>query len=182
MSHSNTVRMIEYWSTLKGEEVAPPRASLNPADFSDILTQSFMIGRARPGEYQFRLAGALLEDLHRRPLRGSDFSALWTVGDRSKLQTAVEAALRRGEALLIETLGRSLQGREAKLEIMLAPFRGPLGKVDRLLGLYQPVSPLFLLQNQPIERLFLQEIAFASAGETVAAPVRIAAVDGRRIA
>jgi hypothetical protein len=182
MSHSNTNRMIDYWNVRKGDGLAPPRASIDPAEFSDVITQTFVIGRARAGVYPFRLAGGLLDDLHHTSLLASDFTTLWAIGDRPKMQAAIEAAVHRGSALLADVKGRTLQGLEARLEVFLAPLSNPTGQIDRLLGLYQPVSPLFRLQNQPIERLFLQNIAFAGAGEATPAPLRIAAIDGRRIA
>lgn len=182
MSHTNTNRMIDYWDAHRGEALAPARASIDPADFADIITQTFIIGRARPGVYPFRLAGGLLEDLHRRSLLGADFMGLWAAGDRPKIQAAIESALIRGDALVATALGRSLMSQEARLEIILAPLADSTGRVDRLLGLYQPVSPLFKLQNQPVERLILQSIAFADTGLATPSPLRIAAVDGRRIA
>jgi hypothetical protein len=182
MSHTNTKRMIDYWEARRGDALAPARTSIDPAEFSDVITQTFIIGRERAGIYPFRLAGGLLEDLHRRTLLGCDFMGLWSGGDRSKVQAAIESALNRGDALVATALGRSLTGQEAKLEIILAPLADSAGRVDRLLGLYQPVSPLFKLQNQPIERLFLQSIAFADTGLEIPSPLRIAAVDGRRIA
>ncbi len=182
MFHSNTTRMIDYWTARKGESLAPARADIDPAEFSDVITHAFMIGRARVGVYPFRLAGGLLEDLHRRALLGADFMSLWAVGDRPKVQAAIESALGHGEALIAQALGRTLKGQEARLEIVLAPVADSTGRVDRMLGLYQPTSPLFRLQDEPIERLFLQTIAFARGDLETPAPLRIAAVDGRRIA
>jgi hypothetical protein len=181
MFHSNTTRMIDYWRSLRGADPAPPRANIDPVQFSDVITQTFMIGRVR-GAYPFRLAGSLLEDVHHRGLLGSDFMALWAMGDRPKIQAAIESALGRGEPLLAVALGRSREGFEARLEILLAPVMSPSGAVDRMLGLYQAISPLFRLQNQPIERLFLQDVAFAASGLATPTPLRIAAIDGRRIA
>jgi hypothetical protein len=182
MSHINTNRMIAYWSGCRGEAPAPARADIDPAGFADIITQAFVIGRTGPGAYPFRLAGGLLEDLHQRRLLGSDFMGLWTIGDRPKIQASIEAALFRGEALVAQVLGRTLLGREARLELVLAPLADSTGRIDRMLGLYQPTSPLFRLQNEPIERLFLQSIAYADSGLETPSPLRIAAVDGRRIA
>lgn len=182
MSHSNTARMIGYWEERRGREPAPQRSSIDPADFADLVTQAFLIGRAGPSAYPFRLAGALLDDLHRGPLVGGDFLQLWAATDRPRIQTAIESALGLRESLVATAQGRSLSGAEAKLEILLAPLADRHGKVDRLLGLYQPVSPLFRLQNQRIERLYLLQIAFAGGGDPLAAPVRLASVDGRLIA
>jgi hypothetical protein len=93
MSHTNTNRLIGYWDARRGEALAPARADIDPAEFSDIITQTFIIGRTRAGVYPFRLAGGLLEDLHRRTLLGADFMALWSGGDRPKIQAAIESAL-----------------------------------------------------------------------------------------
>jgi hypothetical protein len=182
MSHSNTTRMIDYWNARKGDGQAPPRAAIDPAEFSDVITQAFMIGRTSAGAYPVRLAGALIEDLHKRTLLGADFLALWAVSDRPRLTAAIESALHNGEALVAQALGRTIQGHQTKLEIVLAPLAGPDGRVDRVLGFYQPVAPLFRLQGEAIERLFLLDIAFADSGAAPPAPLRIAAVDGRRIA
>ena len=182
MSHSNTARMIGYWDERRGDAAAPQRAAIDPADFSDLVTQAFLIGREGPGAYPFRLAGALLDDLHRGPLLGLDFVQLWTATDRPRLQTAIETALSRRQMLVATAHGRSLSGAEAKLEILLAPLADNRGAVERLLGLYQPVSPLFRLDDQPIERLFLLDMAFAGGGDPLAAPLRLASLDGRLIA
>jgi hypothetical protein len=182
MSHSNTARLLGYWEGQRDEGGCPQRSSIDPAAFAEMVTQTFVLGRARAGAYPFRLAGALLEDLHRGPLAGFDFMALWSSGDRPRVQAAVEAALGRGQSLIATAYGRSVKGSEARLEILLAPLAGRQGRVDRMLGLYQPTSPLFRLEGQRIERLFLEEIAFADGGAPILPPLRLAAMDGRLIA
>jgi len=181
VSHSNTARMLGYWEGQRGLGGCPARSSIDPAAFAEVVTQTFVLGRERAGAYPFRLAGALIEDLHGAPLAGLDFAALWSPADRPRVQAAVEAALDRRRSLIAAAHGRSLSGAEARLEILLAPLAGRQGRVDRLLGLYQPTSPLIRLQGQRIERLFLREIAFADGGEPVPAPLRLASLDGRTI-
>jgi hypothetical protein len=173
--------MLGYWEGQRGQGGCPERSSIDPAAFAEVVTQTFVLKRERAGAYPFRLAGALVEDLHGAALAGLDFAALWAPADRPRLQAAIEAALLRRRSLIASAYGRSIAGVEARLEILLAPLAGAQGQVDRLLGLYQPTSPLFPLQEQRIERLFLQEIAFADGGEPVPAPLRLAALDGRRI-
>ncbi|MEI9890810.1 MAG: PAS domain-containing protein [Caulobacteraceae bacterium] len=119
---------------------APLRSSIDPADFSDLVTQVFLIGREGSGAYPLRLAGALLDDLHRGPLVGLDFVQLWAATDRPRIQTAVEAALDSRRPLVATAQGRSSDA-QAKLEILLAPLADGHGKVQRMLGFYQPVSP-----------------------------------------
>ena len=182
MSHSNTARMLGYWEGQRGQGGCPQRSSIDPAAFAEVVTQTFVLGRERAGAYPFRLAGALVEDLHGSALCGLDFTALWAPADRPRVQAAIEAALARRRSLIAAAHGRSLSGAEARLEILLAPLAGRQGRIDRLLGLYQPISPLFRLQEQRIERLFLDQIAFADGGEPVPAPLRLASLDGRLLA
>jgi hypothetical protein len=174
--------MLDYWEGQREGDAAPLRSAIDPNAFCDIITQTFMIGRESSGAYPFRLAGALLDDLHRAPLAGFDFTKMWSPADRPRLQGALEAALARRESVIIQAHGRSLTGAQARLEMLLAPLTGPKGQVDRLLGFYQPITPLFRLQNQRIERLFLLDVSFADGSDAVPRPLRLAAVDGRRIA
>jgi len=174
--------MLGYWEGQRRPEGGcPQRSSIDPAAFSEVVTQTFVLGREQAGAYPFRLAGALVEDLHGAVLFGLDFMALWAPADRPRARAAIEAALCRRRSLIASAYGRSLSGAEARLEILLAPLSGRQGKVDRLLGLYQPTSPLFRLQDQRIERLFLQDVAFADGGEPVPAPLRLATVGGRML-
>lgn len=182
MSHSNTARMLGYWEGQRGEGDCPLRSSIDPAAFAEVVTQAFVIGRCDGAAYAFRLAGALLEDLHPGPLAGSDFMSLWAPSDRLRMKAALDAALSSRRSLIATAYGRNLSGAEARLEILLAPLAGGQGQIDRLLGLYQPTSPLFRLQGQTIERLFLEQITFADGAEPTPTPLRLAAVDGRLIA
>jgi hypothetical protein len=179
MSHANTARMQVYWEDRREGIEAPRRSSIDPAEFCDLVTQAFVLGRGPARAYPFRLTGALLEDLHGGPLVGSDFVALWAPSDRARIQAAIEEAMERGVAIIALAHGRSASGHQARLEILLAPLVGRGGRVDRMLGLYQPVSPLFRLKEQSIQRLFLLEFAFASEAPS---PVRLASLDGRLIA
>lgn len=182
MSHTNTDRLIDYWRDRRGDQPTPARASIDPSDFPDLIPQVFILGRQGPGAYPFRLSGGLLEDLHRRSLRQVDFLSLWAGADRSRLQTVMEAARRRGEVLIALAQGRTTQGHEAKIEIMLAPLSAEPDQAERFFGFYQPVSPLFRLQGLGVERLFLLDIASAGFSASPLLSVRLAAVDGRRIA
>ena len=61
------------------------------------------------------------------------------------------------------------------------------GRVDRFLGLYQPVSPLQRLCGRPVARLTVQRVLTLSQDDEASRPhlfpqLRLAAVDGRRIA
>ena len=54
---------------------------------------------------------------------------------------------------MINAEGRARGGQTVALEIAVAPLDGASGEIDRLLGLYQPLSPVAALMGQRIERL-----------------------------
>jgi hypothetical protein len=180
MFHSNTERLIEYWRARKVGLASPLRSSIDPTELSNLLPQVFMLGRQGPGRCLFRLAGGLLADLHQRDLRQQDWLSLWDAGDRLRLATAAEVARRQGEPIVILADGRSSSGRKVSFEVLLAPLRGGEGQADRFIGLYQPTSPLAALVSEPLASLAVQRIASASA--PVEPYLKLAVVDGRRIA
>jgi hypothetical protein len=187
MSHSNTQRLTDYWRRRRGTDFAPLRSSVDPCDFADLLPQIFILGRPAAGRYPFRLAGGLLEDLHGYDLRSDEFMSLWEEADRFVLRAAMENALLRGQAIIVESKGVTAENFGARLEILLAPMISRAGRVDRFLGLYQPVSPLQRLCGRPVARLTVQRVLTLSQDDEASRPhlfpqLRLAAVDGRRIA
>jgi hypothetical protein len=159
MYHSNTERLAGYWLQRRIGARAPCRDSIDPCDLAELLPQVFMLARPAPDRFAFRLAGGMIERLHGRPLRHADFLALWSEADRARLSRTVAGAMNRGQPLLVQALGRTDEGRSAEFEILLAPLADRSGKIDRVIGLYQAVSPLSALLDRPLERLSVLEIA-----------------------
>jgi hypothetical protein len=182
MFHSNTELLIDYWRERKGLLRAPTRASINPVDFASLLPQVFILGRLRPGQYGFRLAGGLVDDLHGGSLSTADPIKLWAPAYRASLQLALEAVCRQPEPLVIAAEGRAPGGQAIKLEIVLAPLTGPKNDVDRLIGLYQPTTPTVALMGQPIESLAIRNITAAGHAGVAFPRLKLAAMNGRQIA
>ncbi|HUO21654.1 MAG TPA: PAS domain-containing protein [Caulobacteraceae bacterium] len=186
MSHSNTQRLTDYWQSRRSAGLAPLRADVDPTDFADLLPQVFILGRLGAGRYRFRLSGGLVEALHgEHSLRDADFISLWREGDRIGLQTAMEAALRRGAALVVDAQGEAVNGQRADLEILLAPMSTSAGEVTRFLGLVQPVTSLWPLRDQPVGPLGVRLVRLAVEDEGAARTLprlKLAAMNGRRLA
>jgi len=64
----------------------------------------------------------------------------------------------------------------------VAPLSGPKGFVDRLIGLYQPTTPVALLMGQAIESLSIRNITAAGSAGASFPRLKLAAMNGRRIA
>ena len=68
------------------------------------------------------------------------------------------------------------------MEVQLAPLAGPDGEVDRYIGLYQPTAPLQRLNDEVVEPMLLHSIQWADPAVANAPALRLATLDGRRIA
>jgi len=181
MFHLSTEQLIDYWRARRGADPIPRRASIDPAHVLNLLPQVFMLGRAAPGQYQFRLVGGFVADLHGRDLRKESFLGLWASEDRTALQMALEAIRRRGEPLVADCDARVQAGPSVRMEITLAPLLGSNGEADRFIGLYQPTTPVAALQGRAAASLSVR--ALTTPGATTALPrLRLAAVRGAQIA
>lgn len=180
MLHSNTERLIDYWRARKADRLSPSRSAIDPADFTELLPQVFMLGRPEPGRHLFRLTGEVVSGLHGRDLRQTEFLSLWSPTDRPRLAAALEASRRTAEPVIAAAEGRSREGGAVRLELMLAPLRADAAPIDRFLGLYQPLSSLEALRDRPVVELGL--VRLESYGERPAAPpLRLAALNGQLI-
>jgi hypothetical protein len=186
MFHANTQRLIDDWRCKRGDRRAPLRADLTPMAFGSLLPQLFMLG-SEDGTERFRLSGGLLSELHGGDLRGKDFRSLWSPIDGLQVATALSAARRAGEPVVIDAGAYTAEGDETRLEILLAPLTGPSEALDRTLGLYQPTSSLSRLLGRNITCLAFRGATVASFGRFGGVvggrpAVRLITLDGRRVA
>ncbi|MCR5879342.1 PAS domain-containing protein [Phenylobacterium sp. J367] len=182
MFHSNTEQMIAYWTARAAGGRAPSRASVQPADFRQLMPQVFILGREDRGCYPIRLSGGFVGDLHRRDLRGVNALSLWSERDRLRLQTALEEIRTRPEPLVAVTEALT-EGPSLPMEVLFAPLTSHDGGPDRFLGLYQPTSMVARLMGRPAFELSVRRLRRPGAANEEDAPrVRLAAVSGRQVA
>ena len=155
MPHAHTVRLIAQWrrSRAPGRPL-PERTALSPLLFGPLTPQMFVLAEDADG-WRFRTAGALLDDLHGRPLAGEPFLDLWAADDRAAVRRAMNDARRLARPWVAACRGETPRGRTALVELTLAPVAGPLGAPDRCLGLHQPLSPLARLGGEALRPLRL---------------------------
>jgi hypothetical protein len=178
MFHSNTELLIDYWRGLAGPGGLPARGGVDPSDFAPLAPKCFVVARETFGEFRFRLAGEAVIDLHGRQLRGDAFGSIWRQVHRRRTAGLLGAALAAVEPVVIGAEGWTDGGARLRLEILLAPLASANGAVDRLLGLYQPLSGEL---SGLVEELAIIG-AYGVAGEPPGSHLRLAAVDGRLIA
>ncbi len=162
--------------------MAPARATIDPSDFAQLLPQVFILGRRAFGDYGFRLTGGFITDLHGRNLRDENLLGLWEAEDRAPLQMALETIRRRTEPLVIDCDAWPEFGLPMRMEITLAPLTGFTGDVDRMIGLYQPLTPAAVLMGRDARSLSIRSILSGAAGGEELPQLRLATVNGRRVA
>ncbi|MDO8913563.1 MAG: PAS domain-containing protein [Phenylobacterium sp.] len=179
--HSNTERLIDYWRTRGGDGRLPLRSAISPADFSEIIAQVFILGRTRSGVYPVRLAGGFVAELHQRDLRQQNGLSLVRERDRFNLHTALETAWRRPEPI-VATVEVLTEGPSLAMEVLFAPLAGATGTPDRFLGLYQPLGMVSRLRGLPAQPFAVRDIRGMGPANEETPRLRLATLDGRRIA
>ena len=178
MFHTGTTRLIERWSGLNAAR-PPLRADFDPTLVADLLPLMFLLGR-EGDRLAFRIAGEGLRDLFGRPLRGTDVFSLFTAPAAAVARRAALDSIRDGTPMVLIATGRSDMGGQLPLEIVLAPLIGDHGAADRLVGLIQPTATLAHLEGRPVAEMTVRMAA--AAGTRVRPPLRLATIDGQRIA
>jgi hypothetical protein len=178
MFHSNTELLIDYWRRLRGPDALPARAAVDPTGFAALAPRAFVANRHTTGEFELRLAGEALIDFYGYPLRGLELGNLWRLAHRRRLAGLLAATLSAAEPLVIVAEARAADGSNLRLEVLFLPLAGADGVADRFLGLYQPT---FGIWRAPLGELALIS-AFGVADEMTRSHLRLATLDGRRIA
>lgn len=175
MFHPGTQNLIDTWAALPDAARIPARATFEPMRMGRLAPQLFSAGRSPEGA-TFRLAGAWIETLHARPMRGLAWLDLWAPESRPLVAAAVVQTFREARPVVMVAEAARLRG---VLEIVIAPMRQADGTADRLIGLYQPVAE----QERRSEAVGpLTARLSIGVGAPSRAPLTLAALDGRRIA
>jgi hypothetical protein len=177
MFHSNTELLIDYWRARRGERTVPARADIDPSGFPRLAPAVFIAAR-ESGDVRLRLAGEAVLEWHGRPLAGESFTGLWRRDHRGRLMALLGAALAGAEPVVLTAVA-SDEALAVRFEILFAPLTGPSGAADRLLGFYQPLSRT---AAGPLGDLAIVAVGGAPLAETAHPSLRLAALDGRRIA
>ena len=175
MFHPGTQNLIDHWAALPEAGRIPARSAFEPLRMGRLVPHLFTADRASEGA-AFRLAGAWIEILHARHMRGVPWLELWAPESRPLVASAVVQTFREARPVVMVAEAARLRG---VLEIVIAPMRQPDGTADRLIGLYQPVAEQER-RNEAIGPLTAR--LSIGVGTPSRAPLTLAALDGRRIA
>jgi hypothetical protein len=181
MFHPSTERLIDYWRSRAAHGRMPERTAVDPTDFAPLLPQVFIAGRVASGIYPIRLAGGFVADLHGQDLRQQNLLSLFRERDRFNLQSALEAARRRPEPI-VATVAVVAESATIDMEVLFSPLAGSGDSMDRFLGLYQPLRMVSRLLGQRAQTLAIASIRSTGAANEETPRLKLATLDGRRIA
>ena len=159
----------------------PDRRAIDPTHFPGLLSQIFVSGRQESGIYPFRLIGGFVAELHAEDLRGRNVLDLFRFQDQSDLKGALEAGRRRPEPVLVKA-EIATAGPRLPIEILFLPLAAGPGSPERFLGLYQPLGMVARLQGLPAREIIVEKVMNMGPANQESPRLRLAALDGRRIA
>lgn len=179
MFHADTHLLIDHWTTLSRAPSAtgdiPNRNSLHP-DAMGLRLPRLLLAETSEGQTHLRVAGSWIESFHGGTLKGRPLQGLWRESSHAMIAGAVTQCVQDARPVVIKA-AIGLSG--DLIEVTLAPLRGPSGQIDRLIGLYTPLSSLALGEGD--SRLLTGRVCIG-VGPASRAPLSLAAVHGHRIA
>lgn len=179
MFHADTHMLIDHWTTLSRRPGVvgdvPDRNSFHPDALGLRLPRLFM-AEVTPGGARLRIAGSWIESFHGSKLTDQPMLKLWRETSHAMITGAVAQCIQEARPVVIKA-AIGLSG--DLIEVTLAPLRGASSQIDRVVGLYAPLSTLAFGEGD--SRLLTGRLC-VEVGTSGRPPLSLAAIHGRRIA
>jgi hypothetical protein len=158
MKHASTRILFDYWNRRRGRRAAPDRSDIDPADIRHVLGDTFMLAADFVDDIRFRLAGTRVCALFAREIKGEAFNAQWSESSSEHIEGLLAAVINEKIGAVAGIIGRTEDGDEVELELLLLPLAqvGP-GRV-RALGMLAPLTPPYWLGEKPVVELELKTL------------------------
>lgn len=180
MKHVATRALFDYWNQRRGRRLAPRRSDIDPADIRQILGDTFMLAADFIDEARFRLAGTRVCALFAREIKGDAFNDLWSEASSTHIGDLLTAVIDEGVGAVAGVVGRTEDGSEVELELLLLPLVLEGQTRVRALGALAPLKPPYWLGERPIVELELRTLRHIGAEQDTAGNRRFGRpVEGR---
>lgn len=163
MKHPSTRRLFDYWNEKRGERPAPDRFEIDPAEIRHALGDTFMLAADFVDELRFRLAGTRVCALFGREIKGEAFGALWTETSHKTIEELMQALTAENEGFVCGLTGRTDDGSEIALEMLLLPLAHTGHARIRAVGVLAPFEPPYWLGEKPLVTLELGTLRHVGA-------------------
>ncbi len=160
MKHAVTRALFDYWNQQRGLRPAPARSDVDPADIRHILGDTFMLTADFVDEIRFRLAGTRVCTLFGREIKGDAFKALWSEASWTDIQDLLTAVIDENVGAVAGVVGRTEDGTEVELELLLLPLAHDGQTRMRALGTLGALAPPYWLGEHPVIELDLRTLRY----------------------
>ena len=149
LKHDSTRKLFDYWNRRRGRRRAAARSDIDPTDIRDALPDAFMLSADFTDEIRFRLAGTQVCALFGRELKGESFKSIWSNTSRNQVDAILTSVIDEDEVLVAGVLGRTEDGAEVELELLLLPLARHERSRIRALGILAPLTRPHWLCERP---------------------------------
>ena len=155
MKHPSSRALFAYWDERRGTRPAPERGDIDPAAIRHTLSDTFMLSVDFVGQHRFRLAGTRLCALFCREIKGEAFSELWSEKSRAQVADLLTAVTVESVGAVAGLTGRTADGTELDLEMLLLPLAHVGHARVRALGTLAPISIPYWIGERAVTALEL---------------------------
>lgn len=139
MKQPQTRALFSYWNRLRQARAMPERCDIDPAAIRSVLADTFILEVDPFQTYPMRLAGARLNALFLRELKGTLFVDLWRLpGDAHEMAQLLRSVCDDSLGAVVGLTGAPAEGPEVELEMLVLPLRHYGRTHARLLGALVP--------------------------------------------
>ena len=147
--HPTLQNLYGYWNEVRKGRIAPQRLEIEPSHIAAILSETFMLERAGPHTFRYRLAGTRLCELFGSELRGRDFLDGWSEADRRVLAGYLATIAEHGATAVLTFDGFIDTRHRVELQASLLPLLHG-GKIVRVIGAMATTSAPHWLGAEPL--------------------------------
>lgn len=158
MKHSSTRGLYDYWNERRGDRPAPERFDIDPAAIRHVLGDTFMLAADFVDQLRFRLAGTRVCALFCREIKGETFKSLWNEASRRSVEDLLLTVTAENQSLVAGLTGRTEDGNELALEMLLLPLAHSGHARIRAIGVLVPFEPPYWLGERPLVELELATV------------------------
>jgi hypothetical protein len=158
MKHASTRALFDYWNRKRGRRAAPDRSVIDPADIRHVLGDTFMLAADFVDDIRFRLAGTRVCALFTREIKGEAFNAQWSSSSSEHIEGLLSVVINENIGAVAGVTGRTENGDEVELELLLLPLAHAGQARIRALGVLAPLTPPYWLGERPVVELELKTL------------------------
>ncbi len=158
MKQSPPDALYAYWTSLRGDAIAPRRFDIEPSRIAPLLPHTFILEKLSPRDYRYRIAGTSVCEIFGLEMRDQSFFDGWEAADQLILERTLAVVTRRGGVARFELDAKrelDASGRFSRpglgtantvqLRGVLLPLLHTEGRIDRVLGalsIKEPTGPV----------------------------------------